>query len=101
MIRFLRSLWFFLTALPSLARLQLLTWPQRTHWLLRCAMVLGAARWAKEIGDAFAQLPDGWPGAVVAHLFTGPGVFVAIMLLTFATAGIGLSAFSIKVGKTL
>lgn len=101
MARFLRSFVFFLTALPALARTQLLAWPERTRWLLRALMALGAARLAKDFSDAFAQLPDGWFGAVIAHLFTGPGVFVAIMLLTFASAGIGLSVFSIKVGKTL
>lgn len=52
-------------------------------------------------GSVFTHLPEGWFDAVMAHLFTVLGAFVAFMLLVFGVGSFGIGVLPAKVARTL
>ena len=101
MPRLLRSLLFLVTVIPPVLRPQLFDIPNRVRPGLRFLLAFVCRALAVAFASVFLALPTGWFDAVMAHLFTVPGAFVASMLLAFGVGSFGMGILSAKVARTL
>jgi MFS superfamily sulfate permease-like transporter len=85
----------------ALLRHQLLHFEQHVRPGLRFLVAFVCRVLSRVFASVFILLPLGWPKVVAAHLFSLPGIFVAIMLATFAVAAFGLEVLSRKIARTL